>query len=244
MPDTETILSTVKHRLRFAQSLDLRKDRSHSLHVVRADGRGAQLQVPADWTSLWIALSGPLEMESPWCAWRLEPGRMLLWTDGHLRASSRMPAWWLVVAAPTQRWSAWRADRPGCRAAELIPWEARCRRDLKRTVVRMARRTSDSGAGTMMLVETLVAQLLEQQRASVQTWLAKCSGRTLQRKQQSLLRLLRVQKIVSTNPEARLDLASLARYANYSPHHLIRVYRNVFGETPAECALRLRTRLA
>ena len=50
--------------------------------------------------------------------------------------------------------------------------------------------------------------------------------------------------MVENSPEGRLELDDLARFANYSPHHLIRMYRKVFGETPAEQASRLRTRRA
>src|SRR3546814_19576946 len=55
-----------------------------------------------------------------------------------------------------------------------------------------------------------------------------------------MLRLLRVRHLIESSGDERSDLARLARSANYSPWHLIRVHRDVFGETPSEYAARLR----
>ncbi|MEP6633143.1 MAG: helix-turn-helix transcriptional regulator [Luteimonas sp.] len=71
-------------------------------------------------------------------------------------------------------------------------------------------------------------------------YLARCSGRTAQRKQHTLLRLLRVRHLIASNPSSRFDLLHLSRIADYSPWHLTRTYREVFGETPAEQAARIR----
>ena len=242
MPNPDICLE--RHRLRFAQNLDLGTHDPQSVHVVRADGRGTQMHVPPGWTSVWIALAGTPEMESAWCSWQLEPGQAMVWSDGAIRASSRASCWWLVVAASTTLWGKWGDTGRHRSGIQLLPWQGECARELKRTAIHIARTRRHDDAESHVLMEMLATLLLEQQEASVQRWLPRCSGRTLQRKQQALLRLLRVERIVRSNPEARLDLASLARYANYSPHHLIRVYRNVFGETPAEYAIRLRTQRA
>jgi AraC-like DNA-binding protein len=214
------------------------------MHIVRADGRGSQLRIPAGWTSVSLVLAGAAEADAGWCAWRLEKGQMMVWTDGALGLSARGACWWLVVAAPANAWSAHGHRMNAGHDLQMMPWQAPCTPDVKRAMVRLARRERGDAPVTPELLGLLTGLLLEQQHSHVRQWLSRSSGRTLQRKQQSLLRLLRVRRIVRSQPEARLDLASLASYANYSPHHLIRVYRNVFGETPAEYALRLRTRKA
>lgn len=234
----------VRHRLRFAQTLDLGASGEPCLHIVRADGRGPQLRIPAGWTSVWMVLAGTPEADAGWSTWRLEPGQMLAWTDGALTMTARGSCWWLAVVAPTSAWSQRHGAARGGPGTQLMPWQAKCPGELRRILVRMARDNRVAGNPAGDLFGLLPDLLREQQRSCVQSWLSRSSGRTLQRKQQSLLRLLRVRRIVRSQPEARLDLASLAGYANYSPHHLIRVYRNVFGETPAEYALRLRTRRA
>ncbi len=88
-------------------------------------------------------------------------------------------------------------------------------------------------------VTALSASLLEQQH-SLHSLLSRCNGRTLARRRQTLMRLLRVRHQIHCHPDVRLDLECLAKTANYSPCHLIRVYRAVFGETPSEYAARRR----
>src|SRR3546814_975466 len=90
-----------------------------------------------------------------------------------------------------------------------------------------------------MLVEAICTAMIEQQR-DLSARVVRCSGRTLQRRQQTMLRLLRVRHLIESSGDERSDLARLARSANYSPWHLIRVHRDVFGETPSEYAARLR----
>src|SRR5690606_27797391 len=60
------------------------------------------------------------------------------------------------------------------------------------------------------------------------------------RRQQTLLRLLGVRHLIEIHDDGRPDLAMLARSANYSPWHLMRVHREVFGQTPSEYASQLR----
>jgi transcriptional regulator GlxA family with amidase domain len=83
-------------------------------------------------------------------------------------------------------------------------------------------------------------QVLIEQQHELQDRLPRCNGRTLLRRQQTLLRLLRMRHLIEINGDDRLDLARLARSANYSPCHLIRMHREVFDETPSEYAGRLR----
>src|SRR3546814_9210402 len=90
-----------------------------------------------------------------------------------------------------------------------------------------------------MLVEAICTAMIEQQR-DLSARVVRCSGRTLQRRQQTMLRLLRVRHLIESSGDERPDLVRLARSANYSPWHLIRVHRDVFGETPSEYAARLR----
>ena len=93
------------------------------------------------------------------------------------------------------------------------------------------------------LLAALVDALVERQR-DLHSLLGRCAGRSLARQQQTLLRLLRVRHAIECNPDVRLDLEQLASTARYSPCHLIRVHRAVFGQTPSEYAADLRARQA
>src|SRR3546814_9693880 len=128
----------------------------------------------------------------------------------------------------------------GC--PEIFPQACACPRDLRRLLVRLARVARGgvtTGCDPAMLVEAICTAMIEQQR-HLSARVVRCSGRTLQRRQQTMLRLLRVRHLIESSGDERSDLARLARSANYSPWHLIRVHRDVFGETPSEYAARLR----
>ncbi|HRQ66177.1 MAG TPA: AraC family transcriptional regulator, partial [Xanthomonadaceae bacterium] len=125
--------------------------------------------------------------------------------------------------------------------AGILLHDGACPRALRRLLVRlvrMARRQADAAAMDATAAAVL-SELLESQ-AHLQALLPRCRGRTRQHRQQVLMRLLRVEHLIRKHEDTRLDLGYLAASANYSPSHLIRSYRDVFDETPAEYAARLR----
>lgn len=239
-------MSLLHHRIRFAEHLDLSAAGAApapTLHAIRASGRAVQLDLPAGWMSLWLPLRGPLRLEAIDGAWELAPGHVQIWRDTRLRSSARVPCWWLCLCGPESAWRGYLPDDPDRCGHDLLPWEGAAPRDLQRLMVRLARwgaQPAEQAVNGAALIRTLCSLLLEQQR-DLQARLPRCSGRTQRRRQQTLLRLLRVQHLIRRHPDLRLDLARLARSANYSPCHLIRIYREVFDETPSEFSARLRS---
>jgi AraC family transcriptional regulator len=227
------------HLLHGAQSLDGKVLDGQSLNLVRGRGRGNRLQIPTGWTSACLVLSGSLELRSHDTDWPLSRGRYQLWLEGPLQCASHAHGWWLVLTGPPHAW------HPGPRApvVDLLPWHAACPRTVMRPLVRLGRRARGREAADPSAVAGIVADLrqaiLEHQQ-ELHTHLQRCSGRTRLRRQQTLLRLLRVQHLIRCHLDDHIALARLAASANYSPCHLIRVYRAVFGETPNEYAARLR----
>ena len=53
-------------------------------------------------------------------------------------------------------------------------------------------------------------------------------------------RLALARDLVCDGTDEPPDLRTLARTAELSPHHLLRVFRQTFGETPHECLTRVR----
>jgi AraC family transcriptional regulator len=232
-----------QHSLHGAQALDGKVLEDQSLHLVRGRGRGNRVQIPAGWISAGLVLSGSMELRSQETAWTVAPGHYQVWLEGPLQCASHAQGWWLVLMGPAHAW------HPGQRAdvAELLPWEAACPRTVMRPLVRLGRRCRateardrDAGAG---IVADLRQAIVEHQH-ELHAHLQRCSGRTRLRRQQTLLRLLRVQHLIRCHLEDHIALTRLAASANYSPCHLIRLYREVFGETPNEYAARLRCQRA
>ena len=228
-----------QHLLHGAQSLDSSALDPYCLNVVRGRGRGNRLQVPTGWISLCVVLGGSLELDSHEAVWTLARRRYQLWLEGPLRCASHSQGWWLVLTGPPRAWD------PDARmpVVDLLPSEAECPRSILRPLVRLARRPRAPDAPDPSLAEAIVADLRQaivEHECDLNAKLQRCSGRTRLRRRQTLLRLLRVQHMIRCHLDDHIALSRLAASANYSPCHLIRVYRHVFGETPNEYAARLR----
>lgn len=239
-------MSIRHHLVHASQSLDLSTQRPDCIHAISGRGKGGRLTVPAGWISATLVLQGALELSNGDLPWQLSARHLQLWMDGSLRHITREHGWWLCIAAPAALW-----QKPPKSTASiincLIPRELPCDSGLARAMVHLCRtrwfKHTPSGNDAAYKLGLLRDALIERQQP-MQNQLERCSGRTLLRRHQTLLRLLRVQHLIRCTIETRLDLISLAAVANYSPTHLIRIYREVFGETPSEYATRLRNRRA
>lgn len=232
------------HSLRLAELLDLShsgpsQPGSDTLHLVYAAHRSTRLQLPRGWLSVWLPLQGEVQLESALGRWTLR-GQLLVAREGPLQGSSNGDARWLALAGPDATWKALLASA-GRHAAELLPRQCPCPRELRRQLVhlvRIARRVGDAPDRAAAL-QAVCARLVDEQR-DLHPLLKRCSGRTPQRRLLTLQRLLRVHALVERGGDIHLDLRQLASSASYSPWHLIRMYRDVFGETPGEHIVRLR----
>lgn len=229
----------IHHTLRFGAHLDLSHQPHDSLHLLQGNGRGVQADVPAGWTSVWWPMRGRISLATPGSDWQLGSRDLQVWREGPLRCRSLGPQGWLGLAGPAQAW----VPNTAMHADWIFPWQGRIWRDTASLLIKLARRahpsmTSEAGDQEAW-VTALTASLLEQQQ-SLHALLPRCNGRTAMRRRQTLMRLLRVRHQIHCHPDVRLDLECLAKTANYSPCHLIRVYRAVFGETPSDYAARRR----
>ena len=229
------------HRLRMAGHLDLSRTGNHCLHLAFAEQRAAEVVLPAGWLSLWLPLRGRLHLESAWDSWALT-GQLLVTHEGPLRAMGDATATWLLLAGARATWHAQlKSAAPQSANNELLTRQQACPRGIRRPLIQLARRLRDGhdddacGAALNRLCTGLLA---DQQELLVLA--ERCNGRTPQRRVQTLNRLLRVRHLIERSDDGTLDLTQLARRASYSPWHLIRCYRDAFGETPSEHLARLR----
>jgi len=229
------------HPLKLAERLDLSQVAGDRLHLVHTAQRVAQVVLPAGWLSLWLPLRGRLQLESAWGAWSLA-GQFLITNEGPLQATGDAAATWLLLGGTHAVWHQQLAlVVPHVSGTELLTRQQICPREIRRPLVQLARLLRDgeaAGACGFALNRLCRALLADQQELLA---LAEhCNGRTPQRRLQTLQRLLRVRQLIERSGDGNLDLTQLARRANYSPWHLIRSYRDVFGETPSEHLARLR----
>src|SRR3546814_16218260 len=105
----------------------------------------------------------------------------------------------------------------GC--PEIFPQACACPRDLRRLLVRLARVARGgvtTGGDPAMLVEAICTAMIEQQRA-LSARVLRCSGPTLQRSPQPLLRLLRVRHLTESRGAQPTDPAPPAGHDTYHP---------------------------
>lgn len=209
------------------------------LQVIRLGPQG-RVEVPPGWTSAWLPLAGPLDVEAGGDAWTLARHELLVWRDGPVRARAARAA--LLVAGPH---AAWRTPVPGATGALdpplVLPTEQPASPALRLAALRLARAVGGASArGGLDDRRTAFTTALYEQQLDLRARLPRCTGRTAERREHTMLRLLRVQHLIRRHSDGRLDTARMARCASYSPCHLIRLYRDVFDETPAEYAARLR----
>lgn len=227
------------HLLLADQSLNLARHAADSFHLAICKGSGTRVRIPSAWHSAILTLSGRLSLDAGLTAWTLSGRQCQVWTDGVLQLSAKGKAGWLCVSAPGALWQ----SLPGGAIAHvqgLLPRHFHADAGLVRKLIQAVRppRQGDGPARREKLAQLRAA--LHARQVVLQEYMLRCSGRTALRRHQTLLRLLRVQHLIRHSIEDRLDLQRLAASASYSPTHLIRVYRNVFGETPSEYASRLR----
>lgn len=209
------------------------------LHLIRAGAPGARLGVPAGTWSLWLPLHHELRMETAYNRWRLPRWHLLL-TREAVHGGAQAPGAWLVLAGSQDAWNSVlhtiSPQQPG-----WLPMQSRCERGVVRALVHLARlmRDAPDAEAGEAAVRALCTALMEQQRV-LQPLTDRCNGRTPQRRHLTLQRLLRVHQLIERDGESHFSLAQLASIASYSPWHLIRMYRDVFGETPSEHVARLR----
>ena len=235
-------MEPLHHALHTGASLDLGREAPGCLHVLHVHGRGIEIAVPSGWTSVCWSIRGSCMLASAGLEWTLAPGQLQVWRDPPLNARSLSANGWLAICAPQHVWGS-----AAPRVTQLLPWRGRQTRHSAGLVACLARDTRASGrrpiAAPATLLPALVDNLLERQE-SLLALLPRCNGRTLARRRQTLLRMLRVRHAIDCSLDIRLDLESLAATASYSPCHLIRVFRAVFDETPFEYANRLRAERA
>ena len=197
-------------------------------------GRGAAaLQFPSNWSSLWLPMRGRLVMQSQDAHWTLIGGEAQLWRAGVLNVQASHESRWLALVAAPSMWNG--AFAQARLDEEPLPW----RGDPGDGVHEAMEQLAHTDAALALLIPALI-----QRQRDVAACLPRCRGRTLAHRRQALLRLLHLRHLmhchVEADDDASIDVPWLAARAHYSPGHLIRLHRAVFGETPSDYFTRLR----
>lgn len=235
------------HDLNYAEYLRPALQDDKALHLIKARGRATRLEVPAGWCSVWMPLFGGMRVRSPETTWNLASRDLLIWCEGAIRSCGRQPSWFVVLCGPPDAWRPYLSEvsRTTATWTDIYPAHGPCPREVRRLLVHLAR-LADRTHSTTSLEDVVAAccSAISENQGEIRSYLARCNGRTADQRRNTLLRLLRVRHLITNSGNNRIDLPRLSRIANYSPWHLTRAYREVFGETPSEHAIKVRLRRA
>lgn len=195
--------------------------------------------------TLWLAGAGRWRVDAGGAAEILAPGVPFLTGDGESVSAGALAgagdAWMCGLVLP-------RAQRLGAGAQDPATDPPTLRLDgavaLAAALSRLAFRhgvcnvTGDDG-GLGDVVDALRRELLR-----LEPLVARCPGKGIAQRRAMLRRLLRARRQLEAASGVDVPLARLAAAAGLSPCHFLRVFRQVFGETPHELATRLRVDLA
>lgn len=191
--------------------------------------------IAADWPSLWVVAEGSLSMHARDSDWSLHAGDAQLWRGGALQVHPSDGARWFCLTGPL---AAWQRNLAMGRDDEPLPWRVDGAMALPRILDALVH---DDGDAPPLAA---LRHVLWERQEDIAAHLPHCRGRTARHRRQTLLRLLHLHHLmrcrIEADDEAMIDVAWLAERAHYSAGHLIRLHRDVFGQTPGEYVSRLR----
>ena len=188
--------------------------------------------------SLWTPIRGNARVVGRELRAEIEPNAVVLAEQGSrvtVQAVAASAAGLVGLLLPPELIRA-EALRRGVPVEEpaLFPAIVKADPALQVPLVRLASLTAP-GADTSATADALVAEIVEQivrRHAELAPWVERCPGRSPRYRRQVLLRLLRARNHIEHATGEDASLKKLAEIAKMSPTHFLRLYRDVFGQTP------------
>lgn len=215
-----------------------------SVIAVYGEGGGCTLSVDGGVKAVLVPLRGSLQVAASGFAGALSSGEVLVTEkDANLRIVGKANCRWVAVFGGQKAWGRLQQDA-GMDASSgglFLPARFVASRDLRYKAIAATREADPTALG--YAVNALVEEILTLQ-APLRDAIARCPGRTHAKRVSAFLRLQRVRNHIINCCEQELDTIALARMANYSPCHFLRIFKQVFQETPHELLVDERLRRA
>ena len=232
----EAMLQILTHRLDHGSCLNLSttpaKGKDAHLILVIGGGRGCLLKLDGEVAGVWMPIRGRLHLESAAGDSILIPREIhVTEPESRVCATGRGNALWAsLVGAPC----AWRAalkdtmDFPTSNPM-LLPARYNADREFRRRTINLVRLASSSSS---YLSANIAIDLVVRLQEGLASSISRCPGRTFSQRRLVFVRLQRVRNYIATNCHLGLDDRKLAKMANYSKWHFIRLFRDAYQETP------------
>ncbi len=231
------MLQILTHRLDHCSSLNLSmpppgKGTDDHLVLVIGGGRGCSLKIDGEVAAIWMPIRGRLHLQSAAGDSIVTP-REILVTEPETRvcASGRGNALWASLVGTSCAWRAALCDTmdfPACNPM-LLPARHRADREFRRRTITLVRLAS---SGNSYLSANVAIDLAVRLQEGFASYISRCPGRTFSQRRLVFVRLQRLRNYIAANCHLDLDDRELAKMANYSQWHFIRLFRDAYRETP------------
>jgi AraC family transcriptional regulator len=226
----------ITHRLDHGSSLNLAiapgKGPDEHLVLVIGGGRGCLLKLDGEVAGIWMPIRGRLHLQSA-AGDSAVVSREVLVTEPEsgVCASGRGNALWASLVGTPWAWRAALRDSMDFPADNpmLLPARHAANREFRRKTIALVRLASSSNSHLSASIAIDLASGLQEGFASS---ISRCPGRTFSQRRLVFARLQRVRNYIAANCHLDLDDRELAKMANYSQWHFIRLFRDAYQETP------------
>lgn len=231
------MLKILTHRLDHGSSLSVTiaapcKGADAHLVLVIGGGRGCSLKIDGEVAGIWIPIRGRLHLQSAVGESIVMPREIYVTEpENRVCASGRSNALWASLVGTSCAWRAALSDTtdlPTCNPM-LLPARYVADRDFRRRTIALARLALSRNSNVSANIAIDLAVHLQQGFASS---ISRCPGRTFSQRRSVFVRLQRVRNYISANCHLDIDDRELAKMANYSQWHFIRLFRDAYEETP------------
>jgi AraC family transcriptional regulator len=231
------MLQILTHRLEHGSCLNLSMavpDEAADAHLVLVigGGRGCLLKIDGEVAAIWMPIRGRLHLQSAVGDSIVLPGEIQITEpESRVYASGRGNALWASLIG-TQ--SAWRAALNGTMDLPtsnpmLLPVRSIADREFRRRTIALVRLASSSNS---YLSANVAIDFVVRMQEGFASSISRCPGRTFTQRRLVFVRLQRVRNYIAANCHLDLDDRELAKMANYSQWHFIRLFRDAYQETP------------
>lgn len=234
---THAMLKILTHRLDHGSSLNLSiappgERADDHLMLVIGGGRGCSLKIDGEVAGLWMPIRGRLHLQSA-AGESMVPTREILVTEPENRvcASGRGNALWAGLVGTQCAWRAALRDTTDFPTGNpvLIPARHIADRECRKMTITLVRLASGSNS---YLSANVAIDLTVRLQEGFTRLISRCPGRTFSQRRLVFVRLQRLRNYIAANCHLDLDDRELAKMANYSQWHFIRLFRDTYQETP------------
>jgi AraC family transcriptional regulator len=239
----------------------VRVERGGHLHISKASrlvsGNGlaalycdgsTTLTIGAGLCGLWCPLKGEVQFAEAGSRFAV-PKRFIYVSDSNRPYEVEVPTHGACIAIIGSQitWSAvngFGADNQGD-APAIFPALHPAASATRRSIIAFARECLDNAPRPSSSRHiSILSSLLGRLQQSFEDLIQACPGRTIARRRSVFLRMQRTRMYIELYNSMDLDVSMLAHIANYSLGQFIKIFRQVFGETPHTYLARCRIEVA